>query len=239
MFAVSSLVLDDFNSMVFSSHKTTKGILPSLYAFDSSSCVSIVIDTITKPHTQTYNYSAGCVGSDGKKRSGTVILSYGTQDIRQINNVISIIYQNYTIFDSITVNGEISVTNTGYNSNGNLVLTQTGTYSSVRPSEADTANVNYQYEWIAGVNNVPSSNLQFQVTGQVTGSSSLGETATYSIVTPLIKNAKTPGCNFVIQGTTRLVYGGTNIIDFDFGNPGGCSGYMNVTENGVSHTQRQ
>ena len=234
---LTNLVLGNFNNMVFSSKKTTKGLFPNVYAFDSSSCASVVFDTVSKPHTQTYTYTPGCVGTDGRTRSGVVILSYGVQDIRTVNNVISVTYQDYKV-DSLIVNGTVSYSNTGYNGNGNLVITQTGILVIDQTSEGDTLNFGFNYEWLAGANTYPAANLQFGITGQVTGTNNLGQTASTAVTSPLIRNSKTPGCNYIIQGTVRSQYPGT-IMDTDFGNPGGCSGLKTVTTNGVTSLDHQ
>ena len=158
-----------------------------------------------------------------------------------VNNVYSITLQNYTVsgFQITNLNGAISYTNTGTNSNGNLVITGTGGYIGTSGSLLDTVNMNYQYEWIAGENSSPLSNLQFKVTGALYGYAE-GNTAIDSITSPLIKNCKTTGCNYYIQGTKDASVNGTNHLKHtDYGTPGGCSGQMAVTVNGVTSIVNQ
>ena len=140
----------------------------------------------------------------------------------------------------VAFKGIISYTNTGYNGNGNLVLEETGSFVATSNSFIDTANVNYNYEWIAGVNSSPLSNLQFSITGSTYSTFSDGSTSTLTITSALIKNCKTTGCNFCIQGTTSLVSSNLPYIKyFDYGNPGGCSGQVAVTVNGVTSIKNQ
>jgi len=140
-------------------------------------------------------------------------------------------------------NGTVSMLNTGTNSNGNLVLAISANFTVAQDSETLTfSGNNYQYEWIAGESSSPLSNLQFKITGGYSCISTSGDSAVVAVTTPLIKNQKTPGCNFYIQGvlqTTFYIGGGASIETDDYSNPGGCSGKMVVTKNGVSSIQNQ
>ncbi len=238
-----SILLNEINSMVFSSarSKKEKGMGVHLNIADTSGGVTISVDTITKPYSTTYNYGTGCTGADGKTRSGVAIISYDNTDLTMVNNTYTLTFQNYSItgYPITQLNGNINLTNIGTNGNGNLVITETGGYTGM-DSLAATINFNYQYEWIAGSNSSPLSNLQFSVTGYTSGSFPNGITGVDSITTPLIKNCKTDGCNFYIQGTSVSIANGSTIIkSIDYSNPGGCSGQMAVTENGVTSIVKQ
>jgi len=239
--ASSALIVSEVNNLMFSMHKTQKGLVPG--GADSNSCVIITTDTISKPHTVSFNYGSNCIGDDGKVRSGIVTISYADPDIRLVNNVFTATYQNYTVNGS-PFNGSVSVTNIGANGNGNLVLLQTGSFYTKAPQEisADTLNINYQYEWIAGVNSSPAANWQFSVTGGWTSTYTPGQMDSLVITTPLIKNAKNPGCNYYISGTQYSVTKTPQGEDYtyeDFGNPGGCSGQESVTHKGITTVQSQ
>ena len=234
--------LEEVNNMFFSSSKNQKILGQNIYSNDTTGGVIITIDTIGKPHTRTYNYGSGCVCSDGKTRSGVVTFAYGDADIRLVNNVYSLTFQNYAVsglpFSDLT--GAISFTNTGTNSNGNLVITEAGGYVCNVSSATDTVNVNYQYEWLQGENSSPLSGLQFRITGAAYASSSSQATGVDSIVTPLIRNYLMAGCNYYVHGTVYTTFTNSNTVKvMDYGNPGGCSGMMVVTQNGVSSIQHQ
>jgi len=269
------LLQNEVNNLIFSmGGKNQKGMGQGFNFGDTSGGVIVAIDTISKPHSITYNYGAGCLGSDGKTRTGVVLVNFDNKDPRVVNNVYSISLQNYTISTPTTpstgsnqplssptdpsnllggnqamanppkvtgFNGSVSYTNTGPNTNGNLVLAETGNFVSSTGSETDTISVNYQLEWVAGVNSNPLSDLQFSITGSSVASTSVGIVDSANITSPIIKNAKwSSGCNYCIQGTVSTVVSGSSYTKFiDFGNPGGCSGQMAVTENGVTTIQNQ
>jgi hypothetical protein len=228
----STALFNQMGGMMFNPSKG-KGLIPNLHAMDSSGCAVITIDTVSKPHTVQYNYGPGCIGSDGKLRAGIVTVSFDNQDIRVVNNVWAVTYQGYTFGSFANVNGAISFTNTGTNINGNLVLVEAGNYVYSSGSATDTINVGYNYEWIAGETSSPLADLQFKITGSCSGSSSTGQTASNTITSALTRNMKTPGCNFYVLGTTHSVSPGKT-EDTDYGTPGGCSGLMAVTKNGMT-----
>ncbi len=232
----SSMIVNEANNFLFSSYKNEKGLVPK--GFDSSSCVVITIDTVTKPHTRTYDYGSGCVGSDGKTRAGITTLTYNNADLRVANAQVTLSFQNYSL-NGTTINGAMTFENTGPNPNGNDVLTQVGSFTSVSAKETDTLSANYQYEWLAGENSSPAANWQFSITGSVHGSSSNGGVADITITSPLIKNAKNPTCGFYIAGTESVIVSGNPDKFIDFGNPGGCSGLKSVTQNGSTTVVHQ
>jgi hypothetical protein len=246
--ASSMLLMKDLNNMLFASKKSSKGLVAG--GIDSNSCVIVTRDTVDKPNTAAYSYATSCVGSDGSVRSGKVTITYADPDIRTVNNVITVTYQNYSV-NGILHNGSISVTNYGPNGSGNLVLAEVGTVTALNTQTnqqglqqivTDTLNVNYQLEWIAGEGSSPAANLQFSITGGVTSSFAAGQADSVVIVTPLIKNSLNAGCNFYIQGTQYTVTHtimGLHYRYEDFGNPGGCGGQESVTEDGITTVEAQ
>jgi hypothetical protein len=238
---ITALFVNDINNMIFSMKKNQKGFVPG--GVDSNGCVTIVTDTIDKPNSITYNYGSNCIGSDGKVRSGVVVISYAVPDIKVVNNVITGTMQNYTINGTL-VNGTISMTNIGTNGSGNLVLLQSAAMSKLAPQQinSDSLTANFAYEWISGESSSPASNWQFSITGGWTSSYTSGQTDSLVITTPLIKNAKNPGCNFTITGkqyTVTTTPMGLQYSYYDYSNPGSCSGQVAVTTNGTTVIQSQ
>ncbi len=238
VFLSSTQLTNQLNSIAFSSTKSEKGALtPRISAGDSSACTVITIDTVSKPHTVKYDYGSGCVGSDGNTRSGVLIYSFDNDDIRVVNNTKTITMQSLSI-NGITYDGSISFTNTGTNANGNLVIAQSGSYTMGNGSQSATVNIDYQYEWIAGESSSPLANCQFKITGNCTASDGSGEIASTTITSPLVKNFKTAGCNYYIQGTVHTS-SASKTEDLDYSSPGGCSGQVAVTENGITSLRDQ
>jgi hypothetical protein len=231
-------IFDQINSLVFSGQKTKGGFWSNVHGMDSSGCITVVQDTISKPHTTTFTYTAGCIENDGKMRSGTIVLSYNDPDIRTVNNAYGISYQNYQAGDSSVFNGTMSITNTGPNGSGNLVLLEQASYTVTNGSSVLTVNGNFPYEWVAGESSQPYANLQFNVTGGLKLTFNTGDSLVQNVTSTLVKNCKTSGCNYTIAGvstsTTYSVVNGISVETDDFGNPGGCSGQYALTQNGIT-----
>ena len=230
--ATANMISDEATNLIFSSAKNEKGLFPN--SGDTSACAVRTIDTTHKPYFISYNYGSGCLGSDGKTRSGIISITYNDKDIRVVNNVMTVSYQNYALNGAV-VNGGISLTNQGPNSNGNQVIVETGSFVASSSTESDTVNGNLQIEWLAGEFSSPASNWQFSVTGSNYGANSNGTSITTTINTPLIRNAKDPGCNFYIQGTKQIAVSSQPTVYIDYGNPGACSGQQAVTKSGVTN----
>ena len=233
--------MNEVTNMIFASHKKGKGLVPG--GTDSSGCVVIVTDTSHKPYSISYDYGSSCTGSDGKVRSGKVIIGYNSTDITQVNTAFTATFQNFTV-DANVYDGAVGFTNIGPNGNSNLVLQFAGnfTYNQPGQTQPDTMHINYAYEWIAGESSSPAANWQFSITGGVTSSFTAGQTDSLVITTPLIRNAKNPGCNYLISGTEYTVKKTIQGLQYryvDYGNPGGCSDQAAVTINGVTTIQGQ
>jgi len=240
-FPSAAQIFDEANNMIFSSSKSQKGFFSNIYGMDSSGCVTFTLDTVSKPHTATYTYTSGCVESDGQMRSGTVIFSCDNQDIRVTNNVFQITYQNY-YSDSLLYNGTMTMTNTGVNGNGNIVLVENGNFTVSQGGQSATVSGNYNYEWIAGESSSPLANLQFKITGGLSLTFDASDSTVSTYTTPVVKNCKTSGCNYKISGVQQVTYysaSGSTIETDNYGTPGGCSGQYTLTSNGVSSIQNQ
>ena len=235
--ANASLILNESSNLLFGSTTNEKGLLPK--GSDTASCATRTYDTINKPYTIIYDYgTTGCVSSDGMTRSGVVSVTWAEKDIRVVNNAITISYQNYSV-GKTTFNGSISFVNDGPNGNGNQVINETGTILTTSSTQTDTMIVNYNNEWLSGEFSSPAANWQFSTTGSIHAGSSTGKQANMLITSALIKNAKTPGCSFTIQGTETITLPGQATQYIDFGNPGGCSGQKAVTQNGTTTIENQ
>jgi hypothetical protein len=195
------------------------------------------IRLVNNVYTFTFqNYSIIAPISTGGSNAPNSINSGGTTVNSSGGNTVA----NSNPAPAANINGSISITNTGPNTNGNLVIAQTGTYTNTTSSATCTVNVNYNCEWIAGESSSPLSNLQFSITGLVNSSSTDGTLDSIVITTPLIKNSKTPGCNYYISGNA---YTNSNVALYptylNYSNPGGCSGQVAETVNGVTNILNQ
>ncbi len=117
MTSETSSVQTDFDDL----HKVSQDAMNSSGQLrtDGSGCATI---TLSGTDSITIDYgSTGCVGSDGRTRKGTVIVTY-TDKYRNPGAVIKIKTVNYSV-DGRKIHGMRTVTNNGINGAGNLKFT--------------------------------------------------------------------------------------------------------------------
>ena len=149
------------------------------------SCATVTNDTIN--HILTIDFGSGCVGNDGRTRSGQVIVTYNGHyfDPGFSRNVS---FNNYFV-DSNQVSGTRSITNNGLNTNGNL------TWTIVAQNMRITRPNGYYHQWnstrtrelIEGfdpINNIIADDV-YLITGSGTCSTSNGKSVTITIINPL------------------------------------------------------
>jgi hypothetical protein len=200
----------------------------------SGDCATVGIDSTPKPYVKTWDYgTTGCTSSDGHFRSGQMTLTYDNEDIRTVNNHITLTCVNF-VLDSDSISGTISLVNNGYNVDTLLTFTETPALTNIvtTTGELDTISGSFSYTWLSGVNNSPATDWQFQITGGGCMSDSYGNVGCSTIQTPIVANFKsTTGCDYAISGTILTHHNGQDDQTDDFGNPGGCSGLETNTDN--------
>ncbi|HWB64523.1 MAG TPA: hypothetical protein VG603_13490 [Chitinophagales bacterium] len=235
-FRLADVVLNEGlnNAFSFNSHTSHK----TASANDiMSSCAIVTVDSVTKPHVATVDYGTGCLGGDGHTRAGKIVITYDNADFRVGNNTFNVSYQNYVI-DTTEINGSESMHNNGPDSLGRTTFTVTINTSVTQNGVTDNINGTFDYTWIAGEGSDPLQNLQFSITGSITGNDKDGNSSTATVTKELIKNYKNSTCNYVISGTILVTEAGYADKTIDYGD-GTCTGMETITVNGVSTVKAQ
>ena len=203
-----------------------------------SSCAVITIDTssavsATNPDTIIIDFGTGCIGSDGRSRSGKIIIST-TGRYFDDGTIVTITPQNYFV-NGNGVSGSRVVTNTGLNSsgqptfsvevNGTVVLADNGgtiTWSATRIRT-----------WTAGYNTpLLFADDEISVTGSSNGTTASGGSWSCGITSPLVHKRS---CRQIVSGSKTVMPASRPARIVDYGN-GSCDNSVDVTINGNTYT---
>ena len=197
----------------------------------------VTVDTTTLPYSKTWNFGTGCTGSDGHFRSGSLVLTFNSNNIEQAGDTITIVFNNY-VCDSIQYGGEMGVASytdgSGFLNYQDVMAVSVTVNGTTYPEHA---NLNWQ--WIAGMGSNPEKNVQFSITGSVNGYDNKHNSQVATITSPLLKNYATPGCNYIVGGIVSLVTNGSATDSLNFGDGTSCTGTYTQTVNGKSITYKQ
>jgi hypothetical protein len=182
------------------------------------------------PKTVTIDFGAGCMGKDGKMRSGKIVTIF-TGPIFVPGSKTSTTFINYKV-DSFEVEGTHTVENTSTSNNfaweikvidGKISNTQNGNWTkwnSVRDYKQTQGNGTPFY----ALDNV------FEITGNSQGSRSNGNSWTSVITQPVIRKTT---CAWRVKGEITFTRNSNpNAAVLDYGD-GTCDNKATVTINGV------
>lgn len=198
-------------------------------------CPTITISPfdLTWPKVITVDFGqTNCLGSDGRNRRG-IINIHATEGWRTPGSVTTITFTNYYV-DNNKVEGIEIITNNGRNLDSNLVYTVD--VQNAKITKPDNTFIMWnslrQHEWIAGEPTIldPYDDA-YLITGNVTGTSSGGDSYTIVTVTPL--NILF-GCQWIRAGIIDINIQGLPTIRVDYGN-GTCDGFADAIVNGVTY----
>ncbi|MBK7149925.1 MAG: hypothetical protein IPH78_14240 [Bacteroidetes bacterium] len=200
-----------------------------------SGCAVVTRDTVSVPRLTTIDFGSGCVGVDGRTRSGKIIVSH-TGPYRDPGTVIQIAFDNYYV-EGNQVLGSKTIENMGVNSDGHTYFQVSVNGSIVLANGAGTIQWTSERvrEWIAGEATPNRDDDQYSVTGTANGTAANGDVFNATITTPLVRNLA-PGCRrHFVSGVVLLQRSNRPDRSVDFGN-GTCDDVAVVTVNGNSHT---
>lgn len=192
------------------------------------SCASVVKDTVAK--IITIDFGSGCMGNDGRFRSGQIIIHYNGHYFDP-GFSRSVTFSNFYV-DSNHVEGTRSITNNGLNTNGNL------NWTIVADSMRVTKPNGYYHEWNSTRNRemingstTPSIVLDdiYLITGTATGSNSNGHSVMITITSALRKEMS---CHWIVNGSVNITPSNKPTRTLDYGS-GNCDRFATVTINGV------
>jgi hypothetical protein len=182
------------------------------------------------PKTVTVDFGNGCLGRDGRLRSGKIVTVY-TGPMFIPGNSATTTFVDYSV-DSFKIEGTHIVANTG--SAGKVqwaVKVADGKITNTNSGNWRTWNSTRTYTLVEGsATAVNPLNVMLQITGSASGSNSNGNGWTAEIVSPLIKKFT---CPWKVKGTVNITRNSVMAI-LDYGD-GTCDNKATVSINGVTH----
>ncbi len=200
-----------------------------------SNCAIVTFDTNTAIKDFTIDFGTGCLCSDGKTRSGKILVSR-TGHYRDSGTVITITFDNFFVNNN-QVEGSRVVTNNGTNAAGNISFSVevNGTVTKA-DGTVITWTSSRTREWIDGYETIGiHSDDVYRVSGTASGSRVNGSTSTTfsaMTVTPLVRKV---ACHQFVSGTAKVTPSGKPERTIDFGS-GECDNEAVVTVNGNTRT---
>ena len=193
------------------------------------SCAIVTNDTINR--VLTIDFGNGCVGHDGRLRSGQILVAYNGHYLDP-GFYRNISFNNFFV-DSNQVTGQRNLTNNGINGAGHLTWSVTAQNLRVtQPSgsyhEWNSARTR---ELIAGDT---SPHWVFDDVYLITGSgSSVNSNQATCTVTILSALRKEVSCRWLVSGAVEIFPANRPVRVLDYGN-GNCDRHATVTMNGVT-----
>lgn len=202
---------EDVVSAEQASNFASASLQKSISTSGRSVAVSIASDTTI---TITYN---GYTAQNGRKKDGIIIVKQSGK-MWEKNAKRTLMLQNFTINDSLLIEGTYTVTNLGL---VNFKLTLEFNIQDAKVTNLNTGNWlafnnTYTLTWDRGSVLTSIWDDTFIIKGQGEGSNHNGHNykITISDNNPLFMR---PGCPWIIQGETELVVNGDKSATIDFG----------------------
>ena len=200
----------------------------SVITFDTSSLVSV-----SNPDTTIIDFGTGCIGNDGKSRSGKIIISSTGRYFDQ-GTVVTITPQNYFV-NGNGVSGSRVVTNTGNNSSGQPTFTVqvNGTVTLANSGGTITWSASRIRTWIVGYDTpLLFADDEISVTGSSNGTNASAENWTCLINTLLVHKRS---CREIVSGSKTVTPSSRPERLINYGN-GECDDTFEVIINGNTYT---
>ncbi len=189
------------------------------------------------PATMVLDFGAGCLGPDGRNRSGLITVVY-SGPWRQVGESATLSMSNYRV-NGYLVEGNIVITNSGRNASNQLVysvLIQNGRVTDPN-GEMITYSSQRTYTWVEGeATTFASHGLAgieddaYLIDGTANGVNREGTAFSVSTPTPLRSELD---CRWIVSGVLQVTPQGLDPRTLDFGN-GACDNRAVATIAGYS-----
>jgi hypothetical protein len=190
------------------------------------SCGTVTLSNTlgTFPNTVIIDFGNGCVGTDGRMRSGQIIGIFSGR-WRDAGTVVNITTNNYKV-NKYAVSGSQTITNNGLNTSNHLsytVVTANGQVRDTTNNQTIQWNSTKTFEWVAGQGTSWASNGVlgitddiYHVTGSASGINRNGTPYTAVITERLVRDLS---CRWITDGTVEITpqNGDTRTLDFGDG----------------------
>ncbi len=203
---------------------------PSFDQFNFASCATVTNDSVN--HVLTFDFGTGCVGRDGRTRSGQVIVNYTGTGYFVAGSSWVITFNNHYV-NGRHVEGTRTVVNNGLNGDGNMTWTIDVQNMKITRPDGTWRSWNGQRtrEMVSGFGDNTWTNDVYLINGAFSGTNSAGETVTGT----LTNVRRDHSCHFITSGTIVITPSGRPSRTIDFGS-GDCDDLATVSRNGVSRT---
>lgn len=181
---------------------------------DPCPVVSVDPNDGSYPRTITIDFGDGCEGPNGRVRQGKIIITV-SDTITNPGATRTTTFENYFV-DGVQVEGVKTLTNLGYDDNGNVAFnrTVTGGKLTFPNGEVATWESNFTFTQIEGGNTKTFLDNVFEVTGGSSGVNRHGKSFSSEILEPLIRK-KT--CPWYVDGVVSLTIE-DKTVTIDYGN---------------------
>jgi hypothetical protein len=233
-----STTLDEIINVV-SAVQTSGSSFKDLAENELLSCGVTNIDTSTLPYVYTIDFGTGCTSSNGKTRSGKIVVTFDNKKMMTIGAAANINFQNYKV-DNFEIVGDFFIQNKAYNDNNNLVF---GLQFDIEGRlESSLSNVltmksvsTIEYEWVEGIGTPTIEDDKFAANGHFIGKDENGVNYAAHINKPIVKSRSTTCSPFFISGKIEYTQNNQPDVFIDYGGLT-CDDIATVTINGQTQT---
>jgi hypothetical protein len=194
--------------------------------YQMGQCPDVAIDTAEAgyPITITLNYGESTILHNGRELKGEIsIVITGPKSTDGTTRTIS--YTGFSI-DSIAIEGTVAEQFSGNNADSRTITVSSDlTFTLPNGTVYDRVGQRV-HNWLEGLDTeMEFDDDKIEITGNVTVTSSTGDTYVKTIVDPLIRLGS---CRYFVQGVTQITLNSAVISEIDFGD-GECDNEATLT----------
>jgi hypothetical protein len=178
-------------------------------------CPVVTIDPAdgSYPRTMTIDFGDGCLGPNGRVRKGQIVVTL-TDTLIKAGTVRTVTFVDFYV-DDAKIEGTKTLTNLGFDANGNITLNRVVTGGKIIFPNGDVATweANHTLTQTAGGNTPTFLDNVFEITGGSNGVNRHGKNYMVEIVTPLVKMKI---CPWIVSGSITLTVE-SKTVSIDYG----------------------
>jgi hypothetical protein len=198
------------------------------------SCAAVTISSIDTifPKTVTIDFGTGCVGTDGRTRSGSITAVFSGR-WRDAGTVVTITPNNY-IVNEYAIAGNVTITNNGRNTNNNLSYSVAVSNGNITNADGQSHQWNgtTTYEWVEGENTnffthgiTGITDDVYHITGSSSGINRNARAYTAVITERLVRRID---CKWITDGTIEITPDNADVRSINFGD-GACDAIVTLS----------